>query len=111
MIRPSAESELYVKAEGLQPFSRWLRLTNENTCVLGPSDVAAINGKMTKDRVPEAQRRIMAKHSDLFANEVPLLSLLDYSIHYGQFHTSFTGKDIEANMDAYLANPSCPGTV
>ena len=76
----------------------------------GPFDFADVNGRRTKNRVPEAQWRILAKRSDLFANEVPSLALPDYSIHFGQFH-SFTGQEVEAKIDAYLANPSSPATV
>ena len=111
LIRPSNESESYAVAEGLRPFSRWIRLTNEDTYVSGPFDFADVNGRRTRDRVPEAQWRILAKRTDLFSNEVPSLALPDYSIHFGQFHTSFTGHEIEARIDAYLANPSSPATV
>ena len=111
LIRPSNDSESYAVAEGLRPFSRWVRLTNEDTYVSGPFDFADVNGRRTRDRVPEAQWRILAKRTDLFSNEVPSLALPDYSVHFGQFHTSFTGQEVEARIDAYLANPSSPATV
>ena len=110
MIRPSADSESYAKAEGLEPFSLWVKLTNDNTYISGPFDFADLNGRRTRDRVPEAQWRILAKHQEL-ANEVPSMELPEYSVHYGQFHTSFSDRVVEARIEAYLLSPSNPNTV
>ena len=111
LIRPSANSESYAVAEGLEPFQLWLRLTNQDTYITGPFDFAEINGKRTRDRVPLSQWRILHKHSAELGNEIPALNLPDYSIHCGQFHTSYTESSVEARLEAYLSSPSSLSTV
>ena len=59
IIRPSAQLPSYAIAEGLQPFSQWMRLTNADTFIVGPFDFAIINGRKSKDRVPFAQWKIL----------------------------------------------------
>ena len=110
LIRPSADSARYAIAEGLQPFSLWIRLTNHDTYISGPFDFADVNGRRTRDRVPEAQWRLLSKYPGL-ANEVPSLDLPSYSVHYGQFHTVFFDKSVEAKLEAYFTSPSTPNTV
>lgn len=111
LIRPLSESESYAKAEGLVPFQLWVRLTNEDTYILGPFDFAVINGRRTRDRVPASQWRILAGYQGKLVNEVPSLDLPDYSIHYGQFHTNFEEKSINDRIEAYLTTPSSPDLV
>ena len=110
LIRPSADSEAHAQTEGLEPFSLWLRLINEDTYISGPFNFADINGRRSRDRVPECQWRILAKHPNL-SNEVPSLNLPGYSIHYGQFHTSYTEQSVDARIEAYMLSPSTPETV
>jgi hypothetical protein len=111
MIRPSAQSPSYAVAEGLQPFSQWMRLTNACTFIIGPFDFAVINGRKSKDRVPFAQWKVLSTFKHLFNNETPSLSLPEYSVHCGQFHTSFVSAPTNARITAHLANPTSPATV
>lgn len=111
MIRPSAQSASYAIAEGLRPFSQWIRLTNADTFIVGPFDFAVINGRKSKDRVSLAEWKILHQFKHLFNNEAPCLDLPDYSVHCGQFHTSFLSKDINSRVAAYLTAPSSPSTV
>ena len=111
MIRPSAESEPYAVAKGLRPFSQWVRLTNQDTYITGPFDFAVVNGRKSRDRVPTDQLQLLSKYSHLFTNEIPSLSLPEYSVHYGQFHTSFKSDHLLGRLDALYANPSTPDSV
>ena len=83
MIRPSSQSEAYAKAEGLAPFSLWIRLTNSDTYITGPFEFADINGRKTRDRVPQDRWEKLSKMGHMFSNEVPSLSLPEYSVHFG----------------------------
>ena len=107
LIRPSSQSEAYAIAEGLRPFRQWVRLTNADTYIIGPFDFAVVNGRKTRDRISLDKWEALSKFTHLFSNEIPDLSLPDYSIHCGQFHSSFRSGSIAARMDTYLA--SSPG--
>ena len=61
LIRPSANSESYAEAEGLRPFSQWIRLINADTYIAGPFDFAEVNGRKTRDRISRDQWLILAK--------------------------------------------------
>ena len=111
LIRPSPDSPKYASAEGLAPFRRWARLTNADTFIDGPFEFAVINGHKSRDRVSADNWKVLLKHRHLFANEVPGLDLPDYSVHCGQFHTSFDSKPIGDRVSAFLANPSTPDMV
>ena len=111
MIRPSSQSPSYALAEGLKPFSQWVRLTNADTFITGPFDFAIINGRKSRDRISEKQWTTLGKHNHLFTNETPPLDLPDYSVHCGQFHTSFHSVPINTRIAAYSASPSSPSTV
>ena len=111
MIRPSSQSESYADAEGLAPFTQWLRMTNADTYIAGPFDFAEINGRKSRDRVPEDKWKLLSKFGHMFNNEVPSISLPDYSVHFGQFHTIYDVLEDNSRISAYLANPSSPTTV
>ena len=110
-IRPSSQSESYADAEGLAPFTQWLRMTNADTYIAGPFDFAEINGRKSRDRVPEDKWKLLSKFEHMFNNEVPSISLPDYSVHFGQFHTIYDVPEDNSRISAYLANPSSPTTV
>ena len=111
MIRPTSESENYAKAQGLRCFSQWVRLTNADTYICGPFEFATINGRKTRDRVAEGHWRVLKKFGHLFTNETPCLDLPDYSIHCGQFHSTFECDRTYARVLAHLAQPSSPDSV
>ena len=111
MIRPLSRSPSYALAEGLALFSKWVRLTNADTHVTGPFNFAAINGRNTTYRVSAVQLKILSKFNDMFTNETPCLSLPDYLVHCGQFHTSFHSRRLEGRLDACYATPSKPEIV
>ena len=106
MIRPSSQSEYYAKAEGLKPFTQWIRLTNFDTYIAGPFDFAEINGRKSRDRVPQDQWKILAKFDHMFSNEVPPLSLPEYAVHFGQFHTVYSPPENNVCVAAHLTHPS-----
>ena len=108
IIRPSPQSQEYAAAEGLRPFSQWVRLTNGDTYICGPFNFADVNGRRTRDRISLDQWKILHESSHLFTNEVPSLELPDYSIHYGQCHVAFHSEAIHARV---LASLSCPTTL
>ena len=111
MVRPTNQSEAYAKSEGLTPFSQWVRLTNADTFIAGPFNFAIVNGRKTKDRISAQQWKSLTKYKHLFTNETPCVKLPDYSVHCGQFHTSFVSEPINARIDALLALPSSPDKV
>lgn len=111
MIRPSSRSPSYALAEGLTPFSQCVPLTNADTYMTGPFDFAAINGRKTRDRVSAVQWKILSKFNYMFTNETPCLLLPDYSVHCGQFHTSFHSARLEGRLDACYVTPSKPEIV
>ena len=111
MIRPSSQSPSYAIAEVLKPFSQWVRLTNADTFIAGPFYFAIINGRKSRDRISEKQYTTLGKHNHLFTNETPCLDLPDYSVHCGQFHTSFHSVPINTRIATYSASPSSPSTV
>ena len=111
LIRPSSQSESYAKAEGLKPFSQWLRLTNSDTYISGPFDFAEINGRRTRDRVPKEQWETLSKFQHMFNNEIPSSALPEYAVHFGQFHTQYSVPEVNTRVTAYLANPSDPTTM
>ena len=111
MIRPAPESVEYAKAQGLKPFSQWVRLTNADTYICGPFEFATINGRRTRDRVSEEHWKLLREFGHLFTNETPCLDLPDYSIHCGQYHSTFECDRIHARVLAHLAHPSSPDSV
>ena len=111
MVRPTTRSEAYAKSEGFTPFSQWVRLTNADTFIVGPFDFAIVNGRKTKDRISVKHWKTLSKYKHIFTNEIPCLKLPDYSIHCGQFHTSFVSEPINTRIDALLALPSSPDKV
>ena len=106
LIRPTSRSPDYAVAEGLQPFTQWICLTNADTFISGPFDFATISGRKSRDRIPAEQWNVLIKHKHLFTNATPSLSLPDYSVHSGQFHSTFECASIGARIDACLACPS-----
>ena len=111
MIRPAPESVEYAKAQGLKPFSQWVRLTNADTYICGPFEFATINGRRTRDRVSGEHWKLLREFGHLFTNETPCLDLPDYSIHCGQYHSTFECDRIHARVLAHLAHPSSPDSV
>ena len=111
MICPSSQSEAYAKAEGLAPFGLWVRLTNSDTYITGQFDFADGYGKKTRDRVPQDRWEILSKYGHMFSNEVPSLSLPEYSVHFGQFHTTYDVPQDNWRMAAWLAHPLSPDMV
>ena len=105
LIRPSDQSQAYAAKEKLRPFRQWARLTNADTYICGPFEFAVINGRKTRDRVPEDQWKILHKHSNMFANEVPSLQLPDYSVHCNYFHSSFEDERIAHRVTVNLTEP------
>ena len=111
LIRPSANSESYAEAEGLRPFSQWIRLINADTYITGPFDFAEVNGRKTRDRVSRANWLILAKFGQMFKNEVPSMTLSEYAVHFSQFHTMEAAPKSDRRVSAYLAHPSSPSSV
>jgi len=111
LIRPSADSASYAEAEGLKPFSQWIRLVNADTYITGPFDFADVNGRRTRDRIARDQWLILAKFDQMFNNEVPSMSLPEYAVHFGQFHTVAPVPASDRRVTAYLAHPSSPSSV
>ena len=111
IIRPPAQLASYAVAEGLWPFSQWVQLTNADTFSVGSFYFAVTNGHKAKDRVFLVEWNILHQFKHLFNNEAPCLNLPDYSVHCGQFHTSFLSDSISSRFAAYLSAPSSPSTV
>ena len=82
MIHPSSQFDYYAKAEGLKPFTQWIRLANSYTCITGPFDFSEINGRKTRDRVSQDQWKILVKFDHMFNNDVPSLFLPEYAVHF-----------------------------
>jgi len=106
LIRPTADSPKFAQAEGLAPFRQWIRLTNADTYICGPFNFALINNRQTRDRVPLEQWQILHKFRHMFTTEVPSLDLPTYSIHLGQFHSTYHCPEHDARVSAYLTHPS-----
>ena len=111
MICPTSQSKSYAKPEGLKRFTQWVRLTNSDTYITGPFDFAEINGTKIRVRVPQDQWRILTKFDYMFSNEVPSLSLPEYAVHFGQFHTVYSVSEDNVHVEAYFAHPLRPSTV
>ena len=111
LIRPSAASSAYALAEGLLPFRQWVRLTNADTYISGPFDFATINNRKSRDRISTHHWTILGKYTDYFSNNVPDISLPEYSIHYSQTHSSYESKQHNERICAFLATPSGPSSV
>ena len=82
-----------------------MRLTNTDTYICGPFEFAVINGRKTRDRISEDQWKLLVKHSDMFANEIPSLQLPDYSVHCSHFHNSFVDERIAHRVAVHLTDP------
>ena len=111
LIRPSAASPTYATAEGLRPFRQWVRLTNSDTYITGPFDFAVINNRKSRDRISRKHWTTLAGFKHLFSNNIPSLELPEYSVHFGQFHSSYESKPHDTHICAFLASPSSPSTV
>jgi hypothetical protein len=111
IIRPTQQSPSYAEAEGLLPFRQWVRLTNADTYIAGPFDFAIINNKKSRDRISIDQWNSLRQYSHLFSNEIPDISLPEYSIHYCQPHSSYDCQQHNERICAFLATPSSPSTV
>ena len=109
-IHPTTQSESYATAEGLKSFTQWVKLTNLDTYITGPFDFAEVNGRKTRDRVPQEQWQKLAKFDHMFSNEVPSLSLPEYAVNFGQFRTVHSVPEDNVRVEAYSAHPSTPST-
>ena len=78
LIRPSAKLPDYAISEGLLPFSQWVRLTNANTYISSPFNIAVVNNRKSRDRVSNENWERLIRYNHLLINSTPPLALSDY---------------------------------
>ena len=111
LIRPTAQSSEYARKENLRTFRQWIRITNTDTYIAGPFDFATINGRKTRDRISQLHWDVLKHYETLFTNELPSFTLPNYSVHFGQFHQTFTSAALGTRIRAYQSQPPTHTTV
>ena len=104
---------MYAEAEGLWPFSQWIRLINADAYITGPFDFdfAEVSGRKTRDIISRDQWLILAKFGQMFNNEIPFMTLPEYAVHFSQIHTVTPVPGSDPIVFAYLAQPSNSSSV
>ena len=74
LVKPSAESELYARRQGLYPYRQWCYVNHSDVYIHGPFDFALNARGATHDRVSTSDWEALIGAQHMYDNEPPAMS-------------------------------------
>ena len=100
LLRPDDHSMAYAKANSLHPFCQWVNLLHPATYIHGPFEFATINGRLTRDRIPDDAWLQLTLAKDKYDDLAPDLNRKDWSrIQFSRnFHSTIEDPSVQARV-------------
>jgi hypothetical protein len=102
LVRPSPNNSDFIKQKNIVPFSQWITLS-PTSLIHGPFDFAVINGRKTRDRIPQSTWDAFRSAPQVYQNPIPRFDLSSYAFSYHintQHHTIHRDESITKRLNA-----------